>query len=422
MASSFDTYYINAESFSDATLVFTDPAMTLIAPNGTYQFNGVYRTMANGVLGAPFFCGACCSLCSSTFTYSLFSGKNEQYKVCSDVGPAIKVAMIVKFKFTSVTFPTRGFPIGLSATYDSTLYQGVSSNRLGYLSELYVGSNTAATPAQMAGTYSLNGNAWSTAANDFVASQDTTRTVSQSDVSDVTGNPDECYLLVPKLSLESSIDIEVYSPEPDLPFPPNGEGCDITMPCPTLLDSITVSEVQTSRALACSSTLENTVYVMRVNSSSATPATFDRCFTDAAGSFPLAEGYYLINGLTGSSSKSGWMHIVGLNGEVQSVGTCEDVSLGQPELAEVICSERRSNITLACTYQNQQGVNLPDQKLYYDGSGDEPVIGDILYSDVTGATEAIDGYYQELRGYRVLRVDSTANLIDGEITQILSCV
>jgi len=420
MATSFDTYYINAENFSDATSIFTDAAMTTVAPDGTYQFNGVHRTMSSGVLGSPFFCGTCCAGCSGTYIYPIPASKNREYTVCSNVGSSTRTAIVVSFKFTGSA--PKGFPLGLSATYDSTFYKGVSSNRFGYLPELYVGNNNVVLPSVLEGTYDLDGFAWQPLTSSFVDAADTTRAIAQADYNVTLGNPDQCYLLVPKMSVTETVDVQVYSPTPtdptNNPILSNG-GCDITIPCPTALEYFAVSDTQASRADACSASRDNTAYLMRVNSTSGSPRMFDRAFSDSAGVTPLAEGYYQISGLVGTLSGSAWIHVVGTNGEIQSVGSCsQGLPLPQPELVELICSERRNDQTQACLYQNQQGERLPDQQYWFDGSGDEPVAGvDTAYSDAQGITPLANGWYQMLRAYKVFEVTGGSGLI----TTITNC-
>lgn len=409
MAVSFDTYYINAEDFSDATSIFTDASMTTVAPDGTYQFNGVHRTMTNGILGSPFFCGTCCANCSGTYIYPIPPAKNVDHTVCSNVGPSTNTAMVVKFKFTGTNL---GYPLGLGATFDSQFYSGVSSNRFGYLPELYVGNNNVISPLALSGVYQLSGFAWQPLTSTFVTSQSSTKIIGQSDYNVTLGNPDQCYLLVPKTSTSNTIDVSVYSPV--VPTDSSGGGCDITIPCPTSLEFFGVSDTQASRVDACAATRDGTAYLMRVNSTSGSPRMFDRVFLDPAGSTPLPDGYYQISALAGTFSEKGWMHVGGGVGQVQSVGACPSgLPFPQPELVEIICSEMRNTQVEACNYQNQLGNNLPDQRYWFDGSGDEPVVSDVAYSDPQGTTFLPDGYYQQLRSYKVFQVSGGSGVISS---------
>ncbi len=419
MAVSFDTYYINAQDFSDATSIFTDAAMTNPAPDGTYQFNGVYRTMSSGDLGSPFFCATCCAGCSSTYTYPIPSAKNQKFTVCSNIGATTSSAIVVKFKYTSSNSQDLGFPLGLQATYNSQEYRGVTSNRFGYLPELYIGSTNVVLSSDLAGTYSLDGLSWLPMTSSFVDSADETVTIAQSDMSSIIGNPDECYMLISKTATVDTVDVEVFSPRPTNVLPSSsGGGCDITIPCPVGLAKITTSTTQATKVLACGESLDEIAYIMRVNSSSGLPRMFDRVFSDPAGLTPLAEGYYtLSNTYSGAASTKAWMHVVGANGVVQAVGTCAEGLY--PSLTEMISSEMRPSFIQACTYQNQSGTNLPDQQYWHNGTGDAPIVGDIAYSDVLGTTVLPDGYYQLLRSYKIIEVDSTSTA--GEIVSISNC-
>lgn len=419
MAVSFDTYYINAQDFSNATSIFTDADMTNIAPDGTYQFNGVYRTMSSGDLGSPFFCATCCAGCSATYTYPIPSAKNQKFTVCSSIGVTTNTAIVVKFKYTSSNSQDLGFPLGLQATYNSQEYQGITSNRFGYLPELYIGSTNVVPSSDLAGTYSLDGLSWLPMTSSFVDAADETVTIAQSDMSSIIGNPDECYMLIPKTATVDTVDVEVFSPRPTNVLPSSsGGGCDITIPCPVGLAKITTSTTQATKILACGESLDEIAYIMRVNSSSGLPRIFDRVFSDPAGLTPLAEGYYMLsNTYSGAASTKAWMHVVGSNGVVQAVGTCAEGVY--PSLTEMISSEMRPSFIQACTYQNQSGTNLPDQQYWHNGTGDAPLVGDIAYSDVLGTTVLPDGYYQLLRSYKIIQVDSTS--IAGEIVSISNC-
>ena len=317
-------------------------------------------------------------------------------------------AIVVKFKFTSSssTHKTLGFPLGLQATYNSQEYQGVTSNRFGYLPELYIGSTNVVPSSDLAGTYSLDGFSWLPMTSSFVDAADETVTIAQSDMSSITGNPDECYMLIPKTAIADTVDVEVFSPRPTNVLPSSsGGGCDITIPCPVGLSSFRTSTTQATKILACGESTDELAYIMRVNSSSGLPRMFDRVFSDPTGLTPLAEGYYtLVNNYSGAASREAWMHVVGSNGVVQAVGTCAEGLY--PSLTEMISSEMRPSFIQACTYQNQSGTNLPDQQYWHNGTGDAPVSGNTIYSDVLGATTVPDGYYQLLRSYLVIQTIS----------------
>ena len=122
-----------------------------------------------------------------------------------------------------------------------------------------------------------------------------------------------------------------------------------------------------------------------------------------SGLTPLQDGYYMIqNNFTGAVATTAWVHISGTNGVVQAVGTC--ASGPYVSLTQVIGSQMRNLAGLACAYQNQAGINLPDIAYWHNGTGDAPQAGNSLFLDVLGQTLAPDGFYQLLREYMVIQV------------------
>lgn len=415
MASSFDTYYIDAESFNNATTIYTDSALTTTAPDGIYQFNGIHRTLTGGVLGSIYYCDTCCAGCSSTYIYPVPPAKNTAHNVCSNIGVSTNTAIVIKVKFTSPSTQLLGYPIGIRAIFNGQFYQGVTSNRFGYLPEVFVGSSDVVSPSDLEASspYALDGYAWQPLTSTFVQTQNTPTFITQSMVNSTPNNPDECYLLIPKTVQESTVEPQIMSPT--LPIDQASAGCDITIPCPTALNGIGMSTVVASVADTCAESLPDKNFIMRVNSTSGPAKMFDRVFADPAGVTAIADGYYKMDNITGSASGSSWMHISGGNGVVKAVGVC--ASGGQPALTQMIGSEVRSLEILACQYQNSQGTNLPDQIYWHDGANDAPDVADNVYSDITGTTPLADGWYQLMREYMVIEVSGGL----GEVTTISSC-
>tara|TARA_R110002020_G_scaffold33402_5_gene101733 strand:- start:336 stop:1577 length:1242 start_codon:yes stop_codon:yes gene_type:complete len=413
MAATFDTYYINASTFNDATIIYTDATLTTVAPDGVYQFNGIHRTLTSGVLGSIFFCDTCCAGCSSTYMYPIPNAKNQYHQVCSNVGDSTDTAIIVKFKFTGVPI---GYPLGFSAEFNNVSSQGVVSNRFGWLPNKYVGDIThiGGLSSNFEGTYSLNGFAWQPLTSSFVSTSSVTEVVTATDMSLTTNNPDECYLLIPKINSAQTVNADVYHPIPPATFP-NAGGCDITIPCPTTLHRFAGTDTALTSTAACAlataSGIPNKYNLMRVNSVSGPPRVFDRVFVGSSGSTPVtAAGYYgILNEYAGTTETYSWIRIDS-DGIVQAAGSC-----GATMLTEMISSVMLPTSTEACNYQNQSGVNLPDQQYWHNGSNDAPVLGNAVYSDVLGTTVLPDGWYQLLREYKLIRVAA------GQVAQESTC-
>jgi hypothetical protein len=404
----FGTYYINAISFNNATTIYTDATMSSVAPDGVYQFNGVHRTLTSGVLGSVFYCNTCCAGCSSTYLYPIPPAKNRYHEICSNIGEPVDVAIVVKFKFTSVSPQYLGYPLGLRAEFDGQFYQGVVSNRFGYLPDFYVGNNNVFSPADMQthSPYSLDGWAWQPLSSTFVQTQTISTWITTSMVNVTLNNPDECYMLIPKTTLASTVTAQIFSPHDPLLSIGGAGGCDVTIDCPLALSSYGATDPEISSALACASASSggypNKYFIMRVNSAGGAARLYDRLFEDSAGGSPtgytpIPAGYY--GAPSGyPAAASGWTR-VDADGVVQAVGVC--ASGGNPSLTEMIASEMRPTLIQACTYQNQSGVALPDVPYWHDGTGDAPAVGDSIYSDVLGTVPVPDGYYQMLRQYAV---------------------
>lgn len=418
----FGTYYIDAPNFIDATII-TDAA-GVAAPDGIYQFNGVYREMVGGVLSSVItYCNSCCESCSATFVYPINATKKDYHKMCSNVGESTGTAIVIKFKFNDNRF---GYTQGFQANYDGTTYQGVVSNRYGWLEKKYVGNNGFVSPSDIVNDpynpYSLTVYSWQSTSGQFIQSGQNpiTESIALTDINQLTttsaniyNNPDECYLLIPKNSLVTTVDAEVYSPHRQIDS--SGGACSVTVPCPSPLSQFSATGSEASAADACAeasaSGLTNTYFLMRVNSTSGSPRLFDRVYLDAAGSTPLTTaGYYGIqNAYSGTTETYSWVH-VDSDGIVQAAGSC-----GSPMLTEMISSQVRPTFWQACEYQNILGTNLPDQQYWHGGSGDAPQLGDNVYSDVLGTIYLPDGWYQLMREYIRIEVSS------GAIITISNC-
>ena len=414
MSVSFGTYYINAETFSEATAIFTDAAMTIPAGDGTYQFGGIYKVLLNGVLqplAEP--CPSCCAPCSATYVYPMPPAKNRLHKVCGDVGSATNSAIIIKFKYTAVNNAGLGNPLGLYAVYDGVTYLGVESNRFGYLPAKYSGNTNAVIPADLVAEspYTLTDWSWTPFASAFQDLQTTTtETIALTDINISTSNPDECYMVIPKLSSISTIDVYVASPQLAAASPSGG--CDITINCGTSLRPFTTSSGSgpvASAALACAESDRTVAYFLQVTSSGGVPRINDRVFSDSIGSTVLATGYYWINNTSANilASDNAWMRI-GSNGVVEATGTCSTASY--PQLTEARSSAMRNSAIEACEYPT-----LPDYTYWHNGTGDVPVATNVMYSDILGQAPLANGFYQLMKDKILVNITGGSGVVNSVI-------
>jgi len=83
-------YYINSDSFSTATSVYMDANLSIIAPDGYYSFDGLYRLQSLGVLSEVITCGVypppppTIDCVSYTVATSSSSGQSYSYLDCTD--------------------------------------------------------------------------------------------------------------------------------------------------------------------------------------------------------------------------------------------------------------------------------------------------------------------------------------------------
>ena len=413
----FGRYIIDADTFANATTI-TDPVTGVTAPDGVYQYGGVYRVMTGGILSSVLTsCPSCCVDCGTT-TFVIGLTKNDYHEMCANVGESANTAIKIRFKMADSRL---GYMQGFQAEYDGFAYNGVISNRYGYLEKKYVGNVGYRSAADIVADspYTLSEYAWQSGSFNNVSSN-IIEDIELSDINQQTttsvniyNNPDECYMLIPKISLSANVKAEVFSPKATIDS--SGGACDVDIYCPSPLYLIQGTSVEATKTDACSSasasgTPEN-YYVFRVNSTSGAPRLFDRIYLDAAGVTPLTTaGYYAIeNQYSGSSSDFSWIK-VDSDGIVQAAGDC-----GSPMLTEMISSEVRGTFWQACEYQNINGGSLPDQQYWHNGTGDAPQLGDKVFSDVTGVTNLPDGWYQLMREY--IRIEVSL----GTVTSVQTC-
>jgi hypothetical protein len=52
-------FFIDAPTFTNATAIYSDSALTVLSPDGYYSDGAVSRQLINGTLGASVTCSAC---------------------------------------------------------------------------------------------------------------------------------------------------------------------------------------------------------------------------------------------------------------------------------------------------------------------------------------------------------------------------
>jgi len=107
-------YYFNGTSFSTATSVFTDAALTTLAPDGYYSNAGIVRQQLSGVLLNAQPCNSCAVPCGSGISASI-SSQNGIFNATVDV--ANDTGAIIVYGYWGSTIPD-----GVDIIYNSTHY------------------------------------------------------------------------------------------------------------------------------------------------------------------------------------------------------------------------------------------------------------------------------------------------------------
>ena len=132
MAVSTGTYCYDGLTLSDATGIWTDPNLTVVAADGWYQEAGIWRELTGGVLGPPQTCPNPCPIpCTSSLTGT---GNQGRYTLTINMGTAVGACVLV--------FNPYGIPDRCTWTYDGVSASEYSSPTAGYMRGI-IGSTTS---------------------------------------------------------------------------------------------------------------------------------------------------------------------------------------------------------------------------------------------------------------------------------------
>lgn len=313
------TYYIDAETFENATAVYTNASLTTKAADGFYQNCGVYRQQTSGVLGPVILCPLCGkAACDTNPSNGWTTSQQGVYDFEVDLGTTASVNWRVKLSPGTI-------PNGIFVTYNGVTYSAGSSTIYGWLTGPYYGKNSEITLYDFPNSspYSVNKMEWNGQNNAGVG--DTFVPTSTSEVitiapSDVTGSaldPGVINIFIPKPTAEPRLaTIRVIGAVGG-----SSDAFTLSNECPVALTGFSASGRFGAAVDACSATNSNTYYNGPVTGTAGEPALYDVVFTDVTGATKLATssgaGYY---GFT-SSSASGYFQI-DANSVIIAIGSC----------------------------------------------------------------------------------------------------
>jgi hypothetical protein len=298
------TYYLNAPSLGSATSVFTNADLTVLAADGFYSDGVIVREQISGLLVAQQTCPACAIPCGGSISAS---GQQGIYYLNIDLGTDIGAVV--------VTFNPASVPDGISALFDSVVYNGVSSPSYGWLQgtaglPTYVGATASDCGIVANSPYTLDEFQYD--GSTFIDLGTTTSvSVVAGQMQLTAAGPGNCKMVIPKTAASPSV--------VDMTFigPCFGTVFSIGVACPAPLTSFASSTVNVDSATACSDTIDQTYYVAHVNGAAGTLGLYDLVFSDANGEFKLGAGFYQ----TTAAGANEWYQ-VDANGVIIAFGDC----------------------------------------------------------------------------------------------------
>jgi hypothetical protein len=215
-----------------------------------------------------------------------------------------------------VRFDPINVPDGISAVFDSIIYNGLTSPLFGwrqgtaglptYIGRLYDDCGIVAGSPYTLNEFQYDG-------TNFVSLGTTTSvSVSSGQMQLTLGPPPgNSVMVIPKTTSSPSIlNLAVIGICSSPTF-------NLTVSCPAALTSFDSSAVNANSSAACSDTINQTYYVAHVNGSGGVLALYDMVFSDANGQNKLAAGYYQTN----DAGTQEWYE-VDANGVIVQIGDC----------------------------------------------------------------------------------------------------
>lgn len=298
------TYYIDTDSFNNATSIWTNSDLTIKAADGFYQQNGFYRQMSGGELLPSTICPECTVPCGESIIANELPGI---YYLNTDLGSPVGAVVV---RFNPITVPD-----GIKAIYDTVVYNGLSSPTYGWLQgttglHTFIGIESSDCGIVAGSPYTLD--EFQYYENSF-GSLGTNKTISvlegQMDLKALA--PGNTVMVIPKIAASPSIlNIELIGVCSSVQF-------NISVDCPVALPSFDSSTVNTTSELACAASPTQTYYVAHVNGAAGVLGLYDLVFSDPNGQFKLEAGFYKTN----DAGANEWYQ-VDANGAIILFGTC----------------------------------------------------------------------------------------------------
>jgi len=288
------TYYLNAPSLVTATSVYTDAALTTVAPDGFYSDTANVRELVSGVFTNVFYsCSGCPAPCNSVGNNFTETGDKIYYMTKKVGGTILDTGAII----IEINYYANEVPVGFNFIYNNVNYQSFSSQNFGLLQPssinddfIFVGDTTYDCGIT-SNTYNASVYTYDPVNNVFV-SVGASRViyVPVSAVQITPGSPGKLVMVIPKPTAS-----------------PDFVGCqivllctsardfDVIVNCPAALPSFTSTEGYDVDIDACGAGTFQTYYSADVNgntSSGGFLGLYDWVFYDSFGQTVLPDGFY----------------------------------------------------------------------------------------------------------------------------------
>jgi hypothetical protein len=299
------TYYLDAPSLGSASVIYSDASLSTIAPNGFYSDGTIVREQVGGILLPQVNCPACAIECGTTIEET---GLQGVYLLDINLGATLGAVII--------TFDPISIPDGFQATYDSVVYNGVSSPNYGWLQgsiglPTYLGAISSSCGLPADSPYVLP--IYEYQSGSFVLSgMSESVTILSGQLELTTIAPGVCVMVIPKTAASPSI-LTLKMIGPCL-----GTAFDLSISCPTALDPIECSIAVDSPEAVCLMPITETYYLANVTGTAGVVTLYDLVFEDAFGETKLPSAYYR----TIDAGVENWF-LVDSNGVVAALGQCE---------------------------------------------------------------------------------------------------
>ena len=277
--------YINSSTFVQATAVFTDQALTTLAPDGFYSFGGYVREQVGGVLQQTALCEACNPNCGDELVYVVNEQGEYEYEVY--LGDSIGAVRI--------EVNTIGGAAGFNVEYNGTIHNTIDTRNLGVLETssstgvTYIGdSSSFSTSGVSVSKYTYGNGDWiegtSLSLNPFAG-----------------GNLTNSSYHGGGVIVFSKVNAAVNTAKVKIRAPFTGSVSSVQVHCVTTLPAFNSSQApESSSTDGCDATASGLYYVSVVNGTVneeglATVALNDRVFNDPFAITPVTDGWFKID-------------------------------------------------------------------------------------------------------------------------------